>query len=561
VRRGSATRNRLGLARQLLIFQLSLLAIVLIAVTAISLGQTKSAFMNGQQRRMLAVAEYSAAHPLLRSMLSDRTSASAPPDTLASRVESLRTTTGVDQLIVADAANRVIASPADPRLLRSTLTLHDGRLNSNGAWSGAATIGSIDHVVAQVPVLDDEGTVIATAVAARKAPTLSELFAGAMPDLLTYLGVASVLGVTGSWWLAARVKRQTLGLEPDQIARLVEHREAMLHGIREGVVAVDADGMITLANDSARQLLGLPNDAEGRRIDQVGLDTAAVRALRSHGEHDRDTALVNAGVLLVLNQTTIRLPRSKPEVVTTLRDRTELVTLQHDLGSSMQTMGTLRAQTHEFANQLHTLSMLMQLGDIAAAVDYIDSVSRDRSELDGTVLTRISEPAVAALLIAKTSLARERGAELTLSDESVLPRLDELLSTDLVTVLGNLIDNGLDAVKGAVVRRVEADIRVVVDSDAAAEIRVTVHDSGPGVDVALTDSVFEMGVTSKSPSSDGKAHGFGLAIVQLVATRRGGLVTYHRDTGTVFEVVLPMPVGVPGGAMTRADPPDGSADA
>ncbi|HEY8913775.1 sensor histidine kinase [Lacisediminihabitans sp.] len=528
----------MSLARQLLAFQLSLLAIVLVPVAAISLEQTQSDFMNGQQRRMLAVAEYSAANPLLRSMLSTAAAAGERPAALASRVESLRTTTGIDQLITTDTAGRVIASPADPRLLGSVLALHG---TPNGAWSGAVKLGAVDNVVAEVPVLADNGAIVATVIAAREIPTLWELFGAAIPDLLTYLAVAGVLGGAGSWWLAARVKRQTLGLEPDQIARLVEHREAMLHGIREGVVAVDADGLITLANDSARRLLTLPDDAEGRRIDEVGLDDDAVRALRSHGGHDRDAALVNRGVLLVLNQTTILLPRSKPEVVTTLRDRTELVTLQHDLGSSLQTTGTLRAQTHEFANRLHTISMLMQLGDIEAAVDYIDAVSRDRSELDSTVLARIAEPAVAALIIAKTSLARERGAELTLSAASALPRGDDELSADLVTVLGNLIDNALDAVRAAPVRRVEVDIRLFGDAPTASHYGacVTVRDSGSGVDATIADRMFEAGVTSKSPSPDGTANGFGLAIVQLVATRRAGRVTIRSDGGTVVEVTLP----------------------
>ncbi|TFD83075.1 sensor histidine kinase [Cryobacterium psychrotolerans] len=541
----SQARPRLSLTRQLLVFQLTLLAIVLVAVTAISLEQTRNIFDSGQQRRMLTVAEYTAANPLLRSLLAS----DSAPRKLASPVESLRTTTGVDELIVTDAAGLVLASPADPRMLGTTVQLNVDRKGYDGAWAGVAQLGTVDHVVGRVPVLSNSGELIGTVVAGRRFPTLAGLFSVAAPNLLTYLGVAGILGAAGSWWLAARVKRQTLGLEPEQIGRLVEHREAMLHGIHEGVIAVDADGIITLANDSARSLLGLPDDAVGRPVDGVGLGGEAERALRSHGANDRDTPLVNRGVLLVLNQTTIHPPRSKPEVVTTLRDRTELVTLQHDLGSSRQATETLRAQTHEFANRLHTISMLMQLGDTDAAVDYIDAVSRDRSELDSTVLTRINEPAVAALLIAKTSLARERGADLTLTADSALPRVDEAMSVDLVTVIGNLVDNALDAVTGAATRHVSVDVRVVgpgaagpdaAGADAAgALVRVVVRDTGPGVDSALIDRVFEAGVTSKSTSSGAADHGFGLAIVHLVATRRGGRVGYRNDGGAVFEAVLP----------------------
>jgi two-component system CitB family sensor kinase len=539
---GSRTRTRLSLTRQLLIFQLCLIAIVLVAVTAITLEQTRTIFANDQGRRMLAVAEYSAAVPLIRSLLQDE----PYPQKLAAPIESLRTTNGVDQLIVTDPTGYVLASPADPRLLGGTLIVGPTDENSRGSWSGGATIGTADHVVARVPVLGNSGRVVGTVISAREYRSFAGLLTDAAPNLLTYLGVAGVLGTAGSMWLAARVKRQTLGLEPDQIARLVEHREAMLHGIREGVVSVDTDGIITLANDSARMLLNLPPDAVGRPIDAVGLDEEAVRVLRSDTAVDVDAGLVNRGMLLVLNQTTIRPPHSKPEVVTTLRDRTELVTLQHDLGSSMEATDTLRAQTHDFANRLHTVSMLIQLGDTAAAVDYIDAVSRDRSHLDSTVLTRIAEPAVAALLIAKTSLARERGAELTLTPDSALPRVDAMLSADLVTVIGNLVDNAIDAVTATDTRVVDVDIRAITvpgpeDRPALlSEVRVSVRDSGPGVDESLKDRVFEAGVSSKLRSEHGADHGFGLAIVQLVATRRGGRASYRNEDGAVFEAVLPV---------------------
>ncbi|TFD50212.1 PAS domain-containing protein [Cryobacterium frigoriphilum] len=557
VRRTPFGRSRFSLTRQLLMFQLILIALVLLAVTAISVEQSRTGFASQAERRMLAVAEYTAANPLLRSLLS---ADDVVPQQLTAPVESLRTTTGVDQLIVTDAAGRVIASPADPRLLGTTLVpgrADTGTNGAGGAWGGEAPLGTKPHVLGQVPVISNSGGQVATIIAGREIPELVGLLAAAAPNLLTYLGVAAVLGIAGSLLLAARVKRQTLGLEPDQIARLVEHREAMIHGIREGIIAVDADGIITLVNDSARSLLGLPGTAEGSRIDEVGLEAAAVQALSSHGIDDHDSALVNGGVLLVLNQTTIHPPRGRPEVVTTLRDRTELVTLQHDLGSSRQATDTLRAQTHEFANRLHTISMLMQLGDPDAAVEYIDAVTRERTELDNTVLTRVQEPAVAALLIAKTSLARERGAELTLTGGSALPRVDAQLSTDLVTVLGNLIDNALDAVGevigGAEVRLVEVDVREVDlrevelpavqlpagELPAESAVRVTVRDTGPGIDTDLLEHVFDVGVTSKPVSASGSDHGYGLAIVRLVTTRRGGQITYQHEHGAVFEAILP----------------------
>jgi sensor histidine kinase regulating citrate/malate metabolism len=185
--------------------------------------------------------------------------------------------------------------------------------------------------------------------------------------------------------------------------------------------------------------------------------------------------------------------------------------------------------------------MLIQLGDTDAAVEYVDAVTRERTDLDNSVLTRLQEPAVAALVIAKTSLARERGATLVLSAESTLARVDADLSTDLVTVIGNLVDNALDAVTGARERGVRLDVRSIPGAGAGAgAVQVTVSDSGPGIDTALIDRVFEVGVTSKSALGETDAHGYGLAIVRLVATRRGGSVGYRAENGAVFEAVLPI---------------------
>lgn len=537
MRSRSLSGSRLSLTRQLLLFQLTLLGIVLVAVTATTLEQTSSIFASGQQRRMLTVAEYSAAIPTLRSALDNELA----PELLASLAESLRTSTDVDHLIVTDADGLVLASPASPELVGEANLIGATPSSFGGAWAGVARIAEVPHIVASVPVFSTGSELVGRVIAGRESLTIGALLADAAPNLLTYLGVAGTLGVVGSWWIAARVKRQTLGLEPDQIARLVEHREALLHGIREGVIGVDSDGVITLATDSARNLLSLPDDAEGLSIDEVGLDEEAVRVLRSHGPNDRDVALVNRGALLVLNQATIRPPRSKSEVVTTLRDRTELVTLQNELGKSLLATDTLRAQTHEFTNRLHTISTLIQLGDTAEVVTYIDAVYRDTTVFDSTILTRIAEPAVAALLGAKSSLAREYGAKFTLTAESRLPRVDASMSTDLVTVIGILVDNALEAVKGATTRSVEVDVRPVNEDGTSqlSEVRVAVRDSGPGVDATVADHMFEPGVTTKSSARNEADNGYGLAIVKLIVTRRNGRVSYQTERGAVFEAILP----------------------
>jgi len=224
--------------------------------------------------------------------------------------------------------------------------------------------------------------------------------------------------------------------------------------------------------------------------------------------------------------------------VTTLRDRTELLALQSQLSARESVTETLRAQTHEFANQLHTISGLLELEEYDEAGRLIGTLTRRRAAISDFVLERVEDPAVAAMLVAKTSLAAERRVELALSDDSRLPRLDPDRSADVGTVLGNLVDNAVDASAGADGGRV--DVRLTVDGDVAV---VQVADSGPGVPADRVDEIFRRGFSTKS--SDASGRGVGLALVQVVCERRGGSVSVHNDGGAVFTARLPVTIEDP----------------
>jgi sensor histidine kinase regulating citrate/malate metabolism len=216
-----------------------------------------------------------------------------------------------------------------------------------------------------------------------------------------------------------------------------------------------------------------------------------------------------------------------------MRDSTELAALQAQLSSHRSVTDTLRAQTHEFANQLHTISGLTQLGEFDAVRDLVGTLTRRRAEINDAVTQHISDPAVAALLIAKTSLAAESGVTLTLTGDSHLSALDPALATDVITLLGNLVDNAVDVSVGSTA----AQVRIHIDD--AHGLLLTVADSGPGVPQHLRESIFSRGVTSKPDVPGGR--GIGLALVRLVTAQHGGTVEISDGTGggAVFTVRLP----------------------
>ena len=323
-------------------------------------------------------------------------------------------------------------------------------------------------------------------------------------------------------------------MEPTEIVGLVEHREALVHGVKEGVLALDRDGRVTVANDSARDLLRLPHDAVGRRLEELHLDPQLVEVLSSRQAGSDRLVLVGDRVL-ALNRRPMRSHGTVIGSVTTLRDRTELSALERELGTTRATSNTLRAQTHEFANQLHTISGLLHLEEYDEVVRFVDGVRLGRTSLYEEVTSRIADATVAALLIAKASLAGERGVELRLLPDSSLAKVYGALSRDLATVVGNLVDNALDAAAQTPEGRTpRVDVLINGDDD---RVTVRVADSGPGVPDG--DEVFRQGWSTKSVPGDG-GRGFGLALVRLVCRRRGGDVTLHNDGGAVFTATLPL---------------------
>lgn len=411
------------------------------------------------------------------------------------------------------------------------MQLGDSVVMDGRAWTGLVDIGGAEALSAHVPVLDDGGKMVGIAAVGRNFPSVLERLVDAVPNLLTYLGVASVLGVAGSLLLARRVKRQTLGMEPDEITGLVENREAMLHGLKEGVVALDPQQRITVVNDSARRLLGLPDDCVGKDLRSLAVQPALKEVL-TQDQPGPDRLVLVGESLVVLNRMPMRSHGRVIGSVTTLRDRTELASLERELGTTRTATDTLRAQAHEFANQLHTISGLIQIGEYDAVVQFVNGTTSNRTRLNDEVTSRIQDPALAALLIAKSSLATERGVSLQLADKSRLGRVDEELSRDLTTVVGNLVDNALDAVTNTAA---DAEVEVLIQEDDGG-VQVVVRDSGPGVPADVMEDIFRQGFSTKNSPDGGR--GYGLALARVVCQRRGGRLTVHNDGGAVFTAEL-----------------------
>jgi len=532
-------RRHTTLSGQLLALQLLIVSGVLAGVTAVSIAQSGETTKRSESRSARSAAENVAASPAVRARVPD-----AQPGgdaALATVSESLRSLSGASSVLLV-RPDGIILTSADPAQVGQRTVLGDPTVVAGRSWTGLLDSGGETVVSAQVPIYDNgeqgnPGRIVGVAVVERVYPSVLQRWREAVPNLLTYLGIAGGLGVFGSLLLSRRVKRQTRGLEPREIASLVEQREAMLHGLKEGLIGLDLEGRITVVNDSAARLLAISRDSVGRILADLELDPQVADAL-SGRRMGTDLVVIADDRVLTLNRREVTSRGKVIGSVTTLRDRTELDALRRELGMTRASTDTLRAQTHEFANQLHVISGLVQLGEHDDAVRFIDNVTRGRAELNEDVTARVLDPALAALLVAKSSLAAEWGVTLRFTDDAMLGRIDDELSADLTTVVGNLVDNALEAAtlggggppEGA---WVEVDL-----ADDTHEVVVTVRDSGPGVGEEITTRVFERGFSTKGADQCGE-RGFGLALSGLVCRRRGGSIAVHNDGGAVFTACLP----------------------
>ncbi len=339
-------------------------------------------------------------------------------------------------------------------------------------------------------------------------------------------------GLLGAWLVSRRLRRQTHGMGEREITRMYEYYSAVLHAVQEGLLLVDADGRVQLVNDEARRLLSLDDDVIGRRLDDLGLAPGLVAA--ALGETPETDDLYVAGDrILVVSSSPAGWDGRDVGAVVTLRDHTELRSVTGELDAVRGLTDSLRSQTHEAANRLHTVVSLIEMGRPEDAVEFATNELEVAQRLTDRVVGAVGDPVVAALLLGKSAEAAERGVDLTVTGELPSPQSGAgVPARDLVTVLGNLVDNALDAVAGSSWKRVD----VVLSGDDGG-LNLTVGDSGPGLEDDAAAHALERGWSTKA---GGTGRGVGLALVAQVARRHAGEVRVGRSSlgGAEFVVKL-----------------------
>ncbi|MCI3220825.1 sensor histidine kinase [Streptomyces sp. NP-1717] len=522
-------RRRFGWPRrvfsQVLLMQLAIAAGTAVLATGLFLRPLSDQLDDQAMRRALAIAETTASEPVADALLASRPSVDGP---VQEEAERIREATGAEYVVIMDRRGvrwshtdtgqigRVVST--DPS---EAIAGHDIMEIDSGTLGRSAR--------GKVPLRDETGRIVGAVSVGIAYDSVRERLLATIPGLLAYAGGALAVGALAAFLISRRLQRQTHDLAFSDISALLAEREAMLHSLREGVIALDGAGRIRLMNDEAQRLLGLGPEATGQPLDVVlgPGRTTDVLAGRVAGD---DLLTVSGTRVLIAN----RMPTDDGGAVATLRDRTELEQLGRELDATRGLIDALRAQDHEHANRMHTLMGLLELEMHDEAVEFVTEVVGVHRATAEQVTERIHDPLPAALLVGKATVAAERGVSLRISPATLLP--DRLVDPQgLVTVLGNLVDNALDAAAGSEDPRIEVEVRA-----EGRTVVLRISDSGPGVPPQQRELVFTEGWTTKDPPSHGR-RGLGLAMVRRLAERQGGSarVTESADGGAEFTVVLP----------------------
>lgn len=532
---------RLPLYARVLLLQLGIVVLVAGVTSATFLTILGALHLKRYQERALSIAQTVALMPSIRQAFRE----ADPSATIQPLAEAIRQSTGVSFVVVSNR-NLIRYSHPNPALVGQPLSAgvdpevsaEDNQLGLDGRSHLVQEVGSLGPSIrAKVPIFDDDGrTVIGVvSVGVLEDRIQRELLAN-WPRIAAGVIVSLLLGAITSFVLAGHIKRELFGLEPGEIAALLEQREAMLHGIREGVVAVDRRGIITIVNDEARRVLGLPENLLGWPIGDI-LPRSGLPEVLLSGRAETDQTIVLNGRAVLVSRIPVFSRGQLVGAIATLRDQTETQALLRELSGTRGYLEALRAQAHEFANTLHTIAGLLELGWHDQVIAVISQRTHDQQTLIEDLPRRIADPALAALLLGKAGVAAERGISFLVTPTSCL-RPVAGLSAELVTIAGNLIENAFEATDGQPNRWVRVAL-----AERGGQIRLTVCDSGPGVPRPLRERIFDDGFSTKQPHGRTGQRGVGLALVQHAVSRLGGEITVRNRLepggGAIFRVILP----------------------
>ncbi|WP_449539348.1 ATP-binding protein [Ferdinandcohnia sp. Marseille-Q9671] len=456
-----------------------------------------------------------------------------PSEVIQPMVEQIRKEVGAEFIIVGNNESIRYSHPQEWKIGKKMVGGDNGKALIKGEYYTSKATGSLGPSLrGKAPIIDSTGNIIGIVSVGFmqediRAVIFNRLIRYGMVALLVLL-----LAVGAGILLARNIRKDILGLEPYQIASLYRERNAILFSIKEGIIAVDENGKITLMNHTAMNILGLNDYSINKPIDEVIPNTEMYRVLES-GIFESDQEMILKDKVVIVNRTPIIEKNKIVGVVASFRDKTEITEMVNTLSEVRKYSEDLRAQTHEFTNKLYAISGLLQLGEYKEAIDFIQTESTNHQIQSKILAEQIHDHKVQAILFGKIGKASENKITFIIDPNSCLKPLPKHIDlSKVITILGNIIDNAFEEVIKGTKREV-----AFFTTDIGNDIIFEVADTGNGIDFDKHRDLFLKGFSTKN----GQNRGFGLASVMQVVSELNGTIEIHNQSsgGAVFSVFIP----------------------
>ncbi|MGU3521848.1 sensor histidine kinase [Enterobacteriaceae bacterium C23F] len=520
-------KRRIKLSTLVTLMVCSVVGAVLLLTCALWLGQIGNATRDGVKETALAVARTLADSPeVKRGLLQSPQNNSIMP--LAQAVKErndllFAVVTDMRGIRYSHPDKAIIGQPFIGEDLRPALSGKENVSINHGVLAEALRVFT--------PVYDDHHKQIGVVVIGISLSKVDEQISRSRWSVIWSALFSVIIASIGIYGLVWVLKRELLGLEPSELSSLFQQRQAMLQSLKEGVMAVDAQGRVTVINHAARQILLSSSSIAQGEPGQAQLLNNLTEVL-ARGEAIQDRELGCNGRLLLSNTVPVRSQGRVIGAISTFRDKTEVSQLMQRLDGMVNYVDALRTTSHEFMNKLHVILGLLSMKSYDKLEEYVLLTAQTYQTDIGAIQHRVKSPVVAGFLLGKINRAKERGFSLQLADESLVPdNPNEKQVTVLVTVLGNLIENALDAMS----QQEEGEVSLLMHYQKGW-LTIEVSDDGPGIAQAHLNAIFAKGFSTK-----GENRGVGLFLASQQLDELGGTITVESEPGvfTQFFVSLP----------------------
>lgn len=470
--------------------------------------------------------------PVIRQSLGNMDKQPAIQDYVDSILEASK---NIEIIVVADMNSIRYAHPQKEKVGKEFVGGDQKRVLEQGESYISVAVGTLGRQIrAFVPVFNASNKQVGFVMVSKSITSYKQEINNALSIMIVSICIGLSVGAIGAFLLSDNIKKTLLGLEPDEITRLYTQRDSMLDAMHEGIIAIDQNNCITLVNNSAIKMLNLNTEnIIGHNIQEV-FPSCKLGNVMASGKAEYYSDHIINDTIVVINRVPIKNGDKIVGAIATFSDRTKVNQLAEEITGVKQIVAALRATTHEFMNKLHTILGLIDLGEIAEAKKYIMSETEKHQKILSLVIRNIKNPSIAGLIIGKTSRANELGIIMKIDEESELSKnTGRIDSSVLITILGNLIENAMDVLKGSNTTPKKIDVLI---KEYNNKLLIKIADSGTGIKSEDIDRIFERGYSTKDGS-----RGQGLFIVKdIVEALKGNIkVKSILGQGSQFTVELP----------------------